>query len=338
MSSNSDALKYFLYIPVWATTQQPPSSSGQSTEASSQSSSASSSTTDSVSSGSSSGVSSGASSGVSSGGESSGGGGTGGTGGGTGGTGGGTGGSGGTGGGSGGSGGSGGGSTNCFLFGTLVTMADGRRVPIETLQPGDVIASLQIPGLVVDVDYRAQYDWLSTWGLNGAVRRTQPVGQVRLGTHDGFVVLNGRVKCTPEHPILVRRDDQWGFVSAEFVEVGDAMFLDGLGEEVVATVERIAGRVRTVEVHVPTTNTLLVDGVWAHNDISLSALTSTSSSSSSASGSASSTSGSTGVTASKSSGSSFTSSSGSVMPTIGSSAGTGPGLSPSQGGSTNTAG
>jgi hypothetical protein len=328
MSSNGDALKYFLYIPVWATTQQPPTSNSQSTEASSQSSSASSSMTDSVSSGSSSGVSSGASSGVSSGGESSGGGGTGGTGGGTGGTG----------GGSGGSGGSGGGSTNCFLFGTLVTMADGRRVPIETLQPGDAIASLQIPGLVVDVDYRAQYDWLSSWGLDGIVRRAQPVGAVRLGTHDGFVVINGRVKCTAEHPILVRRDDQWGFVSAELVEVGDALFLDGLGEEAVASVERIAGRVQTVALHVPGTNTLLVDGIWAHNDISLSALTSTSGSSSSASGTMSSTSGSTGVTASKSSGSSFTSSSGSVMPTIGSSAGTGPGLSPSQGGSTNTAG
>jgi hypothetical protein len=51
----------------------------------------------------------------------------------------------------------------------------------EALQPGDVIASLQIPGLVVDVDDRAQGDWLSTWGLDGVVRRTQPVGQVRLG-------------------------------------------------------------------------------------------------------------------------------------------------------------
>jgi hypothetical protein len=70
------------------------------------------------------------------------------------------------------------------------------------------------------------YGWLSTWGLDGVVRRAQPVGQVRLGTHDGFVVINGRVKCTPEHPILVRRDDQWGFVSAEFVEVGDALFLN----------------------------------------------------------------------------------------------------------------
>jgi len=206
-------------------------------------------------------------------------------------------------------------------------MADGRRVPIEALQPGDVVASIQIPGLVVDVDYRAQYDWLSTWGLDGVVRRAQPVGSVRLGTHDGFVVLNGRVNCTPEHPILVRRDDQWGFVSAEFVEVGDALFLDGLGEDIVATVELIAGRVRTVAIHVPTTNTLLVDGVWAHNDISLSALSSTSTSSSSSSGS------------SKSSGSSFSSSSGTITPSQLTSTGSSSlGISDSNGSNTNTAG
>jgi hypothetical protein len=187
-----------------------------------------------------------------------------------------------------------------------------------------VIASLQIPGLVVDVDYRAQYDWLSTWGLDGVVRRAQPVGSIRLGTHDGFMVLNGRVKCTAEHPILVRRDDQWGFVSAEFAEVGDALFLDGLGEEVVATVERIEGRVRTVALHVPTTNTLLVDGVWTHNDISLSALSSTSTSSSSSSGS-------------KSSGSSF-SSSGTIAPSILTSGGSSSlGVSDSSGSSNNTA-
>jgi len=207
-------------------------------------------------------------------------------------------------------------------------MANGRRVPIETLQPGDVVASLQIPGLVVDVDYRAQYDWLSTWGLDGVVRRAQPVGQVRLGTHDGFVVLNGRVKCTPEHPILVRRDDQWGFVSAEFVEVGDALFLDGLGEEPVATVERIIGRVRTVALHVPLTNTLLVDGVWVHNDTGLTQMTSTSSSGSSSSGSGS----------SKSSGSSF-SSGGTIAPSILTSGGSSSlGVSASSGSSNNTAG
>lgn len=145
---------------------------------------------------------------------------------------------------------------------------------------------------------------------------------------DGFVVLNGRVKCTPEHPILVRRDDQWGFVSAEFIEVGDALFLEGLGEELVATVERIADRVRTVALHVPLTNTLLVDGVWAHNDTGLTQLTSTSSSGSSSSSSGS----------GKSSGSSFTSSSGTIAPSILTSGGSSSiGVSDSNGSSNNTA-
>jgi len=61
------------------------------------------------------------------------------------------------------------------------------------------------------------------------------------------------VKCKPEHPLPLRRDYQWGFVSAEFVQVGDALFLDGLGEEVVATVERIACRARSVALRVPPT-------------------------------------------------------------------------------------
>jgi uncharacterized membrane protein YgcG len=136
------------------------------------------------------------------------------------------------------------------------------------------------------------------------------------------------VRCTPEHPILVRRDDQWGFVSAEFVTVSDALFLDGLGEEVVATVERITGRVRTVAIHVPLTNTLLVDGVWAHNDTGLTQLTSTSSSSSSSSSSGS----------GKSSGSSF-SSSGTIAPSILTSGGSSSlGISDSCGSSNNTAG
>ncbi|MBL9120875.1 MAG: hypothetical protein JNL80_13270 [Phycisphaerae bacterium] len=134
------------------------------------------------------------------------------------------------------------------------------------------------------------------------------------------------MKCTPEHPILIRRDDQWGFVSAEFVEVGAALFLDGLGEEVLANVERIAGRVRTVAIHVPTTNTLLVDGVWAHSDISLSALSPTSTSSSSSSGS------------SKSSGSSFSCSSGTIAPSVLTSGGSSSlGVSASSGSSNNTA-
>jgi len=161
-----------------------------------------------------------------------------------------------------------------------------------------------LPGLRADDATQTQYEWLSTWGLDGASPRRARVSQVRLGEHRGFVVLNGRIKATAEHPFLVRREDEWGFVSAELVEVGDALVRPGLSEEPVATTERIEGRVCTVAIMVPGTNTYLADGVWTHNDTLIS---NSGSSSGSSSGSAS----------SKSSGSSFSSSS----------TGSGPGVS-----------
>ena len=45
-----------------------------------------------------------------------------------------------------------------------------------------------------------------------------------------------------------------------------AVVREDLREERIITVERIAGLVRTVSLHVPGTNTYAADGVWAHND------------------------------------------------------------------------
>jgi len=148
-------------------------------------------------------------------------------------------------------------------------MADGRRVPIESLAPGDMVRSLSVPGLQVDVPFRAQYEWLSTWGLEGMTLREARVAEVRFGEHDGFFLVNRRIKATFEHPFLVRRVDEWGFCSAELLKVGDLLItlIDGeIAEERIDELERIEGTVRTVAIHVPGTNTYLADGVWTHND------------------------------------------------------------------------
>jgi len=148
-------------------------------------------------------------------------------------------------------------------------MADGRRVPIESLAPGDLVRSVSLPGLRTDVPFRAQYEWLSTWGLEGATVRDGRVAEVRLGEHDGFYLINRRIKATFEHPFLVRRDEAWGFCSAERLEVGDYLvtLTDGqMNEERIDSLERIDGVVRTVAIYVPGTNTYLAEGVWTHND------------------------------------------------------------------------
>ncbi|MGV6815320.1 MAG: Hint domain-containing protein, partial [Phycisphaerales bacterium] len=164
-------------------------------------------------------------------------------------------------------GGSSGGGSNCFLFGTLVTIPDGRRVPIETLTPGDLLMSLSIPGLEPDADWQAQYDWRSSAGLDDVQPTPAPVGQITLGTHPGFYIINRRLKLTFEHPMLIRRENEWGFCSAELLQIGDRLIDANLNEEPITTIEHIASQTHTVSIHIPGTNTYLAEGVWTHNDL-----------------------------------------------------------------------
>jgi hypothetical protein len=154
------------------------------------------------------------------------------------------------------------------------------------------------------------------------------VASVKLGEHTGFVVINRRIKATPEHPFLMRRGDEWGFSSAEFLQKGDYLIGERLAEELVETVERIDAPTRTVAIHIPGTNTFSAEGVWVHNDMPATAHSSGSGSSSSGSVSGSGSSSSSGSSAgSKSSGSSMSSSSSS-----GSGSGSGSGSSSQSGG------
>lgn len=200
-------------------------------------------------------------------------------------------------------------------------MADGRRVPIESLVPGDMVRSLSMPGLQIDVPFQAQYEWHSTWGLDGMTLREARVAVVRLGEHDGFYLINRRIKATFEHPFLVRRDEEWGFCSAELLKVGDYLITlvdDEIAEERIDDHERIDGIVRTVAIHIPGTNTYLADGVWTHNDAPTltSSGSSISSSGSSIANTIQSSSSSSRSSSSKSSGSSFSSLSSSIAVTV----------------------
>src|SRR5690606_27759561 len=68
-------------------------------------------------------------------------------------------------------------------------------------------------------------------------------------------------------PFMIRRGDEWGFASAEFVQPGDHSIDDHLNEEPVESVVRIDAPARTVAIHIPGTTTLLAEGEWVHNDL-----------------------------------------------------------------------
>jgi hypothetical protein len=158
-------------------------------------------------------------------------------------------------------------------------------VPIEHLKPGDRVAALDVAGLDRDVPWRAQYQWLRQRAEAVLMPITGSVASVKVGTHDGFITINGRLRLTPEHPVLLRRGDEIGFVSAEFALVGDYLVRHDLSEERVETISRAGDRVTTVAVHVPGLNVFLADGVWVHNDMPATQATGSGSASGSGSGS-----------------------------------------------------
>jgi hypothetical protein len=151
-----------------------------------------------------------------------------------------------------------------------VRLASGQTVPIERLKPGDRVAALDVEGLDRDVPCewgRAQYQWLRQRAEAVLTPVAGTVASVKIGTHDGFVTINGRLRLTPEHPVLLRRGDEVGFVSAEFVLIGDYLVRHDLSEERVEKITRAGDRATTVAVHVPGLNVFLADGVWVHNDM-----------------------------------------------------------------------
>jgi uncharacterized membrane protein YgcG len=182
-----------------------------------------------------------------------------------------------------------------------VRLSDGALVPIEDLRPGDRVASLHVPGLDPDAPDRAQYLWRTDAGDAKLDRCDAAVASVTRGEHEGFYLVNGRIKATFEHPLLVRRGHELGFCSVEMLRLGDVLLRHDLTEEAIATIDRFDGIVATVAIHVPGTNTYVADGIWAHNDLAQFAGSASSSSSESGSSSAS--------DSGKSSGSSFSSSS-----------------------------
>lgn len=115
--------------------------------------------------------------------------------------------------------------------------------------------------------FRAHYQWISSFGIGTSVPRAARVGSVKLGEHDGFFVINQRIKVTFEHPFMVRRGDEWGFCSADLLQVGDWLIGQDQREERIESIQRIDAPARTVSIFVPGTNTYLAEGVWVHNDL-----------------------------------------------------------------------
>ena len=162
----------------------------------------------------------------------------------------------------------------CFLPGTLITMSDFTTKPIEEINVGDEVLSLDLPGLP---DEKLGYlEWkaftmrpMDLEDLEGLVRRNKEVVKVENLFYDYmsgyYSINNGYLKVTGEHDLFTYTGDQWEWVIASNLEV-DMKLLGFNGSlTTIDSIEYIAGDVEVINFDVEPLDIYYAGGVLVHN-------------------------------------------------------------------------
>lgn len=130
----------------------------------------------------------------------------------------------------------------CFLSGTPILMADGSEKPIESVAVGDSVSSRA-----------SEAD---------PILRAGSVTQVFQHVVDGYLVINGFLRVTPEHNIF--SNGRW--VMAGELRIGDSVLLADNHWEKIRSIEKRGERVTVYNFSVDTYHTYFADGVYVHNN------------------------------------------------------------------------
>ena len=162
----------------------------------------------------------------------------------------------------------------CFLPGTLILMSDGSSKPIEEINVGDEVMSLDLPGLPdEDLGY---LEWkaftmrpMDDEDLESLVERNQKTAFVEnlfYDYMDGYYSINsGYLKVTREHDLFTYDDSKWRWNTARELQEGMKL-LNFLGEIVnIDSVEWIDGEVEVINFDVEPLDIYYAGGVLVHN-------------------------------------------------------------------------
>ena len=162
----------------------------------------------------------------------------------------------------------------CFLPGTLILMSDGTEKPIEEINVGDEVMSLDLPGLPdEDLGY---LEWkaftmrpMDDADLESLVERNQKTAFVEnlfYDYMDGYYSINnGYLKVTREHDLFTYDDSKWRWNTTR--ELQDGMkLLNYKGDAInIDSVEWIEGEVEVINFDVEPLDIYYAGGVLVHN-------------------------------------------------------------------------
>lgn len=130
----------------------------------------------------------------------------------------------------------------CFAGETLVTMADGTKKRIDQVVVGDEVST-----------------FISSDSKELTAAKVTGTHQVKVA---GYLILNGTLKITPEHKLLV--NNQWK--TAGEIEVGDTLLSDQGSEIKITSIEWVRGKFTVYNLTVEKFHTFFANDTYVHNE------------------------------------------------------------------------
>ena len=149
----------------------------------------------------------------------------------------------------------------CLAKGTKILMWDGSEKNVEDLVEGDLVKNISIDGLDEDED---AWKTFTTNEFN-YVDSMSAVKFAISGVYHYHYVINNKLKITFEHPIFVKRNDEYKFLRAEDVIVGDMMYNVSGEWEIIEEKIRIDELDEFITLGVETNDTYFANNILVHN-------------------------------------------------------------------------
>lgn len=156
------------------------------------------------------------------------------------------------------------GANSCFVEGTMITLADGSQVAIETLTLNQLLLSADIETLEDTNNISDLYSWSCNELIESRIQ--SPISKIGVKKAIKTIILNdGLLEATPEHSQLVKKEGIWKFVAFKDIEEGDYLYnIDGEEIQIMSVVSNFSEK-NVYPLTLSPSHTYFANGILTHN-------------------------------------------------------------------------
>jgi hypothetical protein len=159
-------------------------------------------------------------------------------------------------------GGGGGGGGGCLAYGTTVLMYDESYKNVEDLVIGDIVKSMVILGLESSKETAWENFVTNDFQYEESL---SIIYNIYDSSFKQYYLINNQLKVTFEHPIFIKRNNEYFFVKTENLLVGDYVFKSNNEFEMVNSIDIIDDVIQTININIEENDVYFGDNILVHN-------------------------------------------------------------------------